>query len=373
MKILLLGDYSNLHNTLGGALTGMGHDVTVISEGSGWQDTRRDIDIRRRPGRLGGALLAGRLWGPLHRHLRGYDVVALQSPHFLSLKPSRLRWFFDRLRRENGAVFLSAAGTDQIYVREALNPGSVLRYNEYRIGDAPGPLALADPKTLAEWQTPEMQAYGDYFYDHIDGAVSALYEYDVALRSRLEPGRVAYGGIPIDLKMLPFRAIDPDITQVRLFLGRHRERKAEKGTDLLETAARRVADASDGRVTVNIVENLPFSQYIETMIGSHILLDQIYSYTPATNALMAMARGLNVVSGGEEDYYRFIGETENRPIINAPTDVDALTEILRRACADTSEIARRGAASRAFVEKHNAADVVARRYLDFWTKRLNEK
>ncbi|MGM9853054.1 MAG: glycosyltransferase [Muribaculaceae bacterium] len=373
MKILLLGDFSNLHNALGGALAGMGHDVTVISEGCGWQDTRRDIDIRRRPGLMGGLLYVARLCGPLHRHLRGYDVVALQTPHFLQLKPSRLRWFFDRLRRENGAVFLSAASTDQVYIREAFNRNSPLRYNEFRIGDAPAPLTLADPQTLAEWRTPEMEAYADYFYDHIDGAVSALYEYDVALRARLEPERVAYGGIPIDLKMLPFKAIDPDIRQVRLFLGRHRDRKIEKGTDLLETAARRVADASGGRVTLNIVENLPFSQYIGTMTDSHILLDQIYSYTPATNALMAMARGLNVVTGGEEDYYRFIGETENRPIINAPIDVDELTETLREACADTVEIARRGAASRAFVEKHNAADVVARRYLDFWTKRLNEK
>lgn len=373
MKILLLGDYSNLHNTLGGALTAMGHDVTVISEGSGWQDTRRDIDIHRRPGRLGGALLAARLWGPLHRHLRGYDIVSLQNPHFLTLKPSRLRWFFDRLRRDNGAVFLSAAGTDEVYIREALNPRSPLRYNEYRIGDAPAPLTLADPETLARWRTPEMEAYADYFYDHIDGAVSALYEYDVALRARLEPERVAYGGIPIDLNILPFRPIDPSTPQVRLFLGRHRERMVEKGTDLLETAARRVADASAGRVTLNIVENLPFSQYKDTMVDSHILLDQVYSYTPATNALMAMARGLNVVTGGEDDYYRFIGERDNRPIINAPVDVDELTETLRAACADTAAMARRGAASRAFVEKHNAADVVARRYLDFWTQKLNEK
>lgn len=373
MKILLIGDYSNLHNALGAALTAMGHEVTVVSEGCGWQDTRRDIDIRRRPGYLGGAMLIARLLGPLHRHLRGYDVVALQNPHFLSLRPSRLRWFFDRLRRENGAVFLSAAGIDEIYIREAFNRESPLRYNEYRIGDAPGPLTLSDPLTLERWRQPDMEAYADYFYDHIDGAVSALYEYDVALRSRLEPERVAYGGIPVDLGMLPFKPIDPSTATVRLFLGRHRERMAEKGTDRLETAARRVVDESKGRVTLSIVENLPFSQYIGTMVDSHILLDQIYSYTPATNALMAMARGLNVVTGGEDDYYRFIGETENRPIINAPVDVDALTETLRNACADTAVISQRGAASRAFVEKHNAADVVARRYLYFWTKRLNEK
>ena len=120
-------------------------------------------------------------------------------------------------------------------------------------------------------------------------------------------------------------------------------------------------------------KHLVESLLIALLADGHILLDQVYSYTPATNALMAMARGLNVVTGGEDDYYRFIGERDNRPIINAPVDVDELTETLRAACADTAAMARRGAASRAFVEKHNAADVVARRYLDFWTQKLNEK
>lgn len=373
MKILLLGDASNLHNTLGGALCRMGHDVTVMSQGSGWLNTRRDIDIRRRTGKLGGLLLVARLAGPLHRHMRGYDIVAVQNPHFLPLKPARLRWFFDRLRRDNGSVFLSASATDEVYVSEALDPRSPLRYNEYRIGSRPAPYAIADPVTLQRWQAPDMKAWADYFYDRIDGAVSALYEYHVALRTRLPDDKIAYGGIPVNLDNLPFRQISPDIRQVRLFLGRHRSRQTEKGTDLLETAARRVADASGGRVTLNIVENRPYDEYVDTMCDSHIMLDQIYSYTPATNALIAMARGLNAVSGGEDDYYRFIGEKDNRPIINAPTDPDELTETLRLACSDHEAIAKRSYASRRFVERHNEAGIVARRYMDFWMKRLEGK
>lgn len=373
MKILLLGDYSNLHSQLGRTLSAMGHDVTVMSEGCGFQDTLRDIDIRRRPGKLGGLLLTARLIGPMRRRMRGYDIVALQNPHFLPLKPARLRWFFDRLRKDNGSVFLSAAGTDEIYIKEALDPASPLRYNEFRTGDSPAPFALARPDWLTRWQTPDMTDWAEYFYDHIDGAVSCLYEYHVALRNRLPEDRIAYGGIPVDLSSLPFRPIDKDIRQVRLFLGRHRERQIEKGTDILEAAARRVANASNGKISLQIVENRPYAEYINLLADSHILLDQIYSYTPATNALIAMARGLNVVSGGENDYYNFIGENDNRPVINAPTDVDALTETLRDACADPEAIAARSLASRSFVEKHNEASLVARRYLNFWLERLEKK
>ncbi len=92
MKILLLGDYSNCHRTLATGLLRLGHDVTVISNGSFWMNCHRDIDISRKPGKTGGLRLFLRSLGPLHRHLKGYDVVALHDPQFLQLKPARLRY-----------------------------------------------------------------------------------------------------------------------------------------------------------------------------------------------------------------------------------------------------------------------------------------
>ncbi len=61
MKILLLGDASNYHATLAHALRLEGHDVTLASSGSGWMRTHRDIDISRKNGKLGGAILWARL------------------------------------------------------------------------------------------------------------------------------------------------------------------------------------------------------------------------------------------------------------------------------------------------------------------------
>ncbi|MBR3451702.1 MAG: glycosyltransferase family 1 protein, partial [Muribaculaceae bacterium] len=53
MRILFVGDASNLHNCLARQLRLMGHDAVVASNGSRWMDTSRDIDLSRRPGRLG--------------------------------------------------------------------------------------------------------------------------------------------------------------------------------------------------------------------------------------------------------------------------------------------------------------------------------
>lgn len=370
-RITLLGDYSNLHSQLGRTLRTMGHEVTVVSAGSGFQDTVRDVNIHRYPGKIGGAILTlDTLYGPLNRHLKGNDIVVLQNPNFLTLKPRRLRYIFDRLKGENRSVFLTCGGTDPRFLRECLDASSRLEYSEFRINGHPGPFALEQPDYIRRYTTSEMCAFCDYVYDNIDGAVTALYEYDVAARRYLGDEKTAYGGLPIDTDRIKFTPMEADPECVRLFLGRHRGRLVEKGTDLLEEASLRVCRMMPGRVELKIVENLPYSEYIDTMCSSHILLDQIYSYTPATNALIGMAHGLCVVSGGEADFYDFIGEKDNRPILNAPTDVDGLTELLAEACSRPENLAERGRRSREFVMKHNESRKVAQRYLDFWESKL---
>ena len=47
LRILLLGDYSNCHNTLATGLRRLGCDVTVVSDGSKYLDTERNLDITR--------------------------------------------------------------------------------------------------------------------------------------------------------------------------------------------------------------------------------------------------------------------------------------------------------------------------------------
>ena len=47
MKILLLGDYSNLHWTLAEGLRKLGHQVCVVSDGDFWKSYKRDINVKR--------------------------------------------------------------------------------------------------------------------------------------------------------------------------------------------------------------------------------------------------------------------------------------------------------------------------------------
>ncbi len=54
MRILLIGEYSNVHWTLACGLRQLGHQVTVLSNGDFWKDYPRDLSLVRRPGWWGG-------------------------------------------------------------------------------------------------------------------------------------------------------------------------------------------------------------------------------------------------------------------------------------------------------------------------------
>ena len=371
MKILFAGDASNMHNCLAQQLRRMGHEATVASDGSRWMDTGRDINLLRRPGRLGTLRY---LWDikralPL---MTGYDIVEIASPIFLRLRPHRVARVFDYLKAHNRHVVLSALATDMVYY-DACHDGHTFRYSDYKLGDQPSPY-VGSSEYIAQqqdnWKEPFMREHSDHILAGIDGAVACLYEYYAAYKPVLGD-RVAYGGIPIDTDALDFRPLEQVPDKVRLFIGIQRDRHVIKGTDKLLAAMKRIHARYPDLTELEVVENLPYAEYTRRMRDSHVILDQLYSYTPGTNALIAMAQGLVAVSGAEPEYYDLIGETSNQPIINVSPLVEGdIDDKLAWLVEHRDQLPQLARASRAFVEKHNAAPVVAQRYLDFWNTLL---
>ena len=112
MKILLLGEFSNVHWTLAQALRRLGHEVMVVSNGDEWKAYSSDISLVRKPGRWGALSYVFRGMRLLPK-LRGYDVVQIINPvHFVELKAERAVLIYDYLRRHNKRVFLGAFGYD---------------------------------------------------------------------------------------------------------------------------------------------------------------------------------------------------------------------------------------------------------------------
>ena len=374
LKILFVGDASSCHRTLARGLQELGHETVVASNGGYWLNTGRDIDMRRRfSGKLGGLDLWMRLRLGLMKRMRDFDVVTIATQSYVELRPVRQRVLFDFLKSNNRSIFNTALGTDPNYVATCLDPDGPLKYNEFKIFGEDSPYLKAKPWICGEWLADDMRALDRHIYSSVDGAVSVLYENDLALRRTLPPEKIAYSGIPIDTDALLPLELPERPEKIRLFLGRYRNRQLEKGTDVMEHAARAVVDRYPGKAELVIVENRPYDEYLGLLRSAHVVLDQLYSYTPATNALQAMAYGLNTVSGGAPEFYDFIGEKELRPVIHVEPDYESVFRALEHTVLNPRELRPRGLMGREFVVRHNDYRLVARRTAAFWTERLSLK
>lgn len=367
MKILLLGEYSNVHWTLAEGLRRLGHHVTVVSNGDFWKNYPRDIDLSRSTGLLGTLHFFAKLTTTVPR-LRGYDIVQLINPLFFELKAERLFPLYRYLRRNNGKVFLGAFGMDYYWVSEC-RKNRPLRYSDFNIGSTlrTNPEALTE---VREWVGTEKERLNRYIAEDCDGIIAGLYEYWVCYRPNF-PHKTTFIPFPIRLPLAPSPILEPK-RKIRIFIGINKQRHAYKGTDVLLAAAERIVRRYPEEVELVKAESVPFVQYQHLMNGSDLILDQLYSYTPSMNPLLAMSKGIVCVGGGEPENYDILGEKELRPIINVlPCEADVyrkLEDIVRH----PERLPLLKAQSIAYVKHHHDYLKVARQYLRFWQSKDRE-
>lgn len=377
LNILLIGEYSNVHWTLAEGLRALGHSVTVVSDGDGWKDYPRDINLQRRDvnaaswlrrttGTIRYLFDIARVWP----QLRGYDIVQIINPVCLDLKGERIWPFYRYLRRHNGRLFLAAYGIDYYWVRAGMDCHT-FRYSDFNFG----PVLRDYPfmhEMVRDWLHGAKGELNHRIADDCDGIITGLYEYEASYRPH-HPDKTRFIPFPINLSTVTQTALYPAPSQssvpLRAFIGIQRSRSAYKGTDIMLAALRRLqADFGRERLDVIIAENIPFAQYQNLMNSSHVILDQLYSYTPAMNALLAMAKGLIVVGGGEPEHYALLGEHELRPIINVqPNEQDVYDQIRDHLLAHPEDIRQLQLDSIEYVRRHHDHIAVARQYQDFYT------
>ena len=361
MKILLIGEYSNVHNTLAQGLRALGHKVCVISNGDFWKNYPRDIDVARRPGKLGGILLLMRLWTLLPK-MRGYDVVQLINPMFFELKAERLFFFYHYLRKHNKAVFLGAFGMDWYWVHTCTNE-KPLRYSDFNFGDKVREDAIAQ-KDQHDWLGTVKEQLNKEIATDCDGIITGLYEYQVCYQPKF-PDKTQFIPFPISSEATDITTHD----RLRIFVGISKARSAYKGTDIMLQAAEDLARKYPTKVDILKAEGVPFAQYQHMMDNSDVLLDQLYAYTPAMNALLAMSKGIIVVGGGEPENYEILGETELRPIVNVLPNFESVYHELEQLILHPERIPVLKRQSIEYVRRHHDYIKVARQYEAFYKEK----
>ena len=140
MRILLIGEYSGLHNALKAGLSQLGHQVTLLGDGDAFKKYPVDLDISPRffsssnafliPFRKAflkifsadpAALESGFRFFSLKKKLKGYDVVQLINENALDTIPGWEQKAVKFLSRHNKKLFLLSCGDDFYNVSYMLN------------------------------------------------------------------------------------------------------------------------------------------------------------------------------------------------------------------------------------------------------------
>ena len=363
MKILLIGEYSNIHWTLAKALRNMGHRVDVLSHSYLWLNNSDYLYPNRSSIRWGVLKNTFNLLKTLPQ-LRGYDVVQLVNPYFLELKPELLQYVFQYLKKNNKKIFLGGFEYDFYWIYMCLNKNA-LRYNDFY---ANGTFrdTIDNKMAIINWMHGFRGKLNRIIANNCNGIITSLYESYLAYQPYFS-GKTKY--IPFPIESLPHPQIPfKKIEKVKFYISLKHHREEWKGKDELYSALYKLYYRHPSACEIKQTVFTPYDECEHFMDGCDVMLDQLYSYSPGLNALYAMSKGIVVVGGAEEEHYNLLGEDRLRPIINVRPEGNDIYNKLESLLANTNKISQLSADSIEYIKKHHCPIKVAKECLDFWEK-----
>lgn len=362
MRILLIGECSNLHWNLAEGLRELGHEVCVAASDNGWRSYNYNISLNRPTNSFADGV--GCLWRILVNlpKFRGYDVVQITHPYFLRIRSERALPVYHYLRKHNKKVFLGAFGTDYYYTKACMET-NIFRYSDFKIGDTYRDTPINNSE-LQECLYGGTARANREIANTCNGIIACLWEYYVSYQPHF-PHKTAFIPLPIDLREItPCVRTAPQ--KLNFFIGIQSERSDVKGTDVMLPVLQAVQSKYPDLCSITQVQNVPYLRYRELMDEADVQIDQLYSYTPSMNSLLAMAKGIVVVGGGEPENYQIINEMELKPIINVLPCEEDIYKKLEDLVLNRHTIPLLSQQSIEYVAKHHHYVKVAAQYVEFW-------
>lgn len=373
MRILLVGEYSRLHNSLKEGLEALQYEVSIIATGDNFKKFPVDYSIHPKffldnkflvfcnkvffrifKTDLQLAEKGIRFWFLLPK-LKNYDVVQLINSNAIETYPFFSKFLLKRLFRQNKKSFLLVCGEDTPIIDFLLK--DEVKYSILT------PL-LQNKKLAPNYHFSLKYTRKNYrnLYEFISKKVIRIMVSDLDYKLPL-PDKILIPN-PVNIDKISFEPIV--ISQkIIIFAGKNNSSAIKKGTAFFEEALLIILKKYGPRVGIIKVEDAPYNEYITLYNQAHILLDQVYGYDQGYNALEAMAKGKVVFTGAESEFTEHYNLTE-RVCVNALPDVDYLVNELSFLIENPDEITAIGKRARAFIEKEHHYIKIAQKYLDTW-------
>ena len=375
MNILLVGEYSRLHNSLKEGLVELGHTVAILGFKDGFKDYPVDFPLERKwdsyffrklkagiykgTGFSVNSWLTYRQFKKIQSEFTGFDIVQLINENSFYCGYHYERKILEFLFANNKKAFLLCCSTDYLTVKYMFEhpefKSLVQPYREGKISDL-------EFSNVLKFRTAEFKKLHDFIYGHISGIIASDMDYHIPLRNDTK-----YLGMipnPINTDKIDVLPLQP-LNKIVIFHGINQENYFKKGNDYFEKALEIIREKYGDKIEIITTRSIPYQQYIQIYNKAHILLDMVYSHDQGFNALEAMAKGKVVFTGAEKQFEEYYNLT-HKVNINANPNVEDLVAKLSNLIENPSEINAISKNARSFIEREHHFIESAKKYLNTW-------
>lgn len=380
MRILFVGEYSNVYTELSAELKRRGIETFTISDGDAYKNYPSDYRIKNTKNnrnllsrlinailfRLGldGILEFKRNWSKLKELSVNYDVVQLINPVALSGFGSFLNLIYIHyLHKHNKRIYLSVLGDDYYVVNWFID--NDFKSNYYK------------DNHISQFLKPDWSFKYKYCLGY-----HLLNRYAIKVSSKIIPGLRCYREpylwtkkvtkvvpFPINAERIGSVIKLKDNEPIVVFHGWQKGRENKKGNIVFDRVVKRLVIDYPEKVKYCVVQSVPYEEYIKLYNSCHIFLDQVFFEDKGYNGLLGMAAGKVVFSGFYEkalkEYPYYDGEAIG---VDVSRDEEDMYLKFKQLIEMPSNIETISANAINFVKRNHISPVVADMYLNIWNE-----
>ena len=377
MKILLLGEYSNLHNSLKQALLKKGYEVLLVGNGDGFKKYETDILIKSHLADYFLFKLIARLLIRIFKinifeieiyirtkkivnRLRGFDVVQLINENSFKTSPLFEIKLLKQIFQNNNNVFLLSCGVDSVSLKHAKS-----RKLKYSILSPLFEDVSLEKKyePILKYEKENYLALAKFVQKYVNGIISSDLDYHMPYLSKKK-----YLGMipnPINTQKIKYYGINKS-KKISILHAVNSSNKIKKGNKFFEEALRIIGKKFKDKISIITTYDLPYKEHLENLKKCDILLDMVYAYDQGYNALEAMAMGKIVFTGAEEEWLKLYNIKEDTVVINAVPNSMRIVEKLVWLIENPKMLKSISVNARKFIEKNHDFEKIATKYIKTW-------
>lgn len=378
MKILLLGEYSRLHNSLKEGLVALGHEVVIIGCGDKFKQFPVDYSIYAK------TCNENKIVNFLFKSIRKTTSFDLEKVE----KAIRFYFLIPKLNGFNHVQFINSDAIEtypilsrilykelfaKIKNRSLLICGDETPVIEYLFKKEMKYSVLTpyfEDKSFEKhfnfplkYVTSEYRKTFNYLVKNSRNLITSDLDYEIPMQKM--GFKTTFIPNPINTDTIEYSPLKTE-NKIIIFLGINRLSYLKKGIPFFEKAVAIIQEKYPENVEIISAENIPYHEYISIYNKAHIVLDQVYAYDQGYNALEAMAKGKVVFTGAENEFLQHYHLKENEVCINALPNVNDLVKKLSLLIENPNLIEEISIRAKSFIEKEHNYKAIAETYLKNW-------